>query len=130
MAVTGTGKGIIEPPIDELLTQVESKYALVTYAARRTRQINTYHQQLEHGLFETVGPLVDYQPEDKPLSIALREINAGLLRRVERKEPVAPVAPTMPDFSSIEVPGVTDQVATDFSADFAADFATDFGQDA
>ena len=35
-------EGITDPPIDELLTAAESKYALVIYAAKRARQINAY----------------------------------------------------------------------------------------
>ncbi|MGO1173094.1 MAG: DNA-directed RNA polymerase subunit omega [Actinomycetaceae bacterium] len=72
--------GITDPPIDELLTTVDSKYALVIYAAKRARQINTYNQQLQDGLLEFVGPLVPSAPEEKSLSIALREINAGQLK--------------------------------------------------
>ncbi|MEO6957669.1 MAG: DNA-directed RNA polymerase subunit omega [Antricoccus sp.] len=72
-------EGITNPPIDELLTHASSKYALVIYAAKRARQINAYYGQLSEGLLEHVGPLVDTQPQEKPLSIALREINEGLL---------------------------------------------------
>ncbi|MDO4664753.1 MAG: DNA-directed RNA polymerase subunit omega [Actinomycetaceae bacterium] len=71
--------GITNPPVDELLDQVESKYALVVYAAKRARQINTYTQQLADGMISTPGPLIDVRPEDKPLSIALREIEQKLL---------------------------------------------------
>lgn len=76
-------EGITDPPIDELLEKVDSKYALVIYGARRARQINTYNSQLQEGLLEFVGPLVPAAQEDKPLSIALREINAGLLTYTE-----------------------------------------------
>ncbi len=71
--------GITNPPIDDLLTKVDSKYALVIYAAKRARQINSYNSQLQEGLLEFVGPLVPATAEDKPLSIAMREINDGLL---------------------------------------------------
>ena len=71
--------GITNPPIDELLDKVESKYALVIYAAKRARQINAYYSQLGEGLLEYVGPLVDTHVQEKPLSIALREINDDLL---------------------------------------------------
>ena len=33
--------GITDPPIDELLDHVSSKYALVIFAAKRARQINS-----------------------------------------------------------------------------------------
>jgi DNA-directed RNA polymerase subunit omega len=69
-------KGIIDPPIDELLAKVESKYALVIFASKRARQINDYYADLHEGsLFDNVGPLVDSTVDDKPLSVALHEIN-------------------------------------------------------
>ena len=67
--------GITNPPIDELLERADSKYALVLYSAKRARQINAYYAQLQEGLLEFVGPLVDSEVHEKPLSIALREIN-------------------------------------------------------
>jgi DNA-directed RNA polymerase subunit omega len=67
------------PPIDDLLSVAGSKYQLVIYAARRARQINAYYAQLGEGLLENVGPLVETHLQEKPLSIALREINDGLL---------------------------------------------------
>jgi DNA-directed RNA polymerase subunit omega len=72
-------EGITNPPIDELLKRTTSKYALVIYAAKRARQINSYYSQLGEGLLEYVGPLVETAPQEKPLSIALREIDAGML---------------------------------------------------
>jgi DNA-directed RNA polymerase subunit omega len=76
---TATPEGITNPPIDELLAKTNSKYGLVIYAAKRARQINAYYSQLGEGLLEYVGPLVETAPQEKPLSIALREINDGLL---------------------------------------------------
>ena len=72
-------EGITNPPIDELLEKSSSKYALVIFAAKRARQINAYYSQLGEGLLEYVGPLVETTPQEKPLSIALREINEDLL---------------------------------------------------
>lgn len=74
-----TPLGITNPPIDELLAQVDSKYRLVLFAAKRARQINAYYSQLSEGALEHVGPLVETYQHEKPLSIALREINDGLL---------------------------------------------------
>jgi DNA-directed RNA polymerase subunit omega len=65
-------EGITNPPIDDLLTKVSSKYALVIFAAKRARQINDYYAQLGEGLLEYVGPLVEPGSREKPLSIALR----------------------------------------------------------
>ncbi len=72
-------EGITNPPIDDLLSAADSKYALVIYSAKRARQINAYYSQLSEGLLEYVGPLVETQIHEKPLSVALREINEGLL---------------------------------------------------
>ncbi|QDO88891.1 DNA-directed RNA polymerase subunit omega [Ornithinimicrobium ciconiae] len=74
-----TPEGITNPPIDDLLQRADSKYALVIYAAKRARQINAYYSQLSEGLLEYVGPLVESEMTDKPLSIALHEINQGKL---------------------------------------------------
>ena len=71
--------GITDPPIDRLLERADSKYALVLYSAKRARQINAYYSQLGEGLLEYVGPLVETHVQEKPLSIALREINQDLL---------------------------------------------------
>lgn len=68
---------MIEPKIDDLLAQVDSKYTLVILAAKRARQINAYYSQLGEGLGEFVAPLVPSEPGRKPLSIALEEIAAG-----------------------------------------------------
>ena len=81
--------GITNPPIDGLLDAAGSMYSLVLYAAKRARQINAYYSQIGEGLLEYVGPLVDTYVHEKPLSIALREINDGLLT-IENLEPVAP----------------------------------------
>jgi DNA-directed RNA polymerase subunit omega len=71
--------GITNPPIDDLLTKTDSKYKLVLYSAKRARQINAYYSQLGEGLLEYVGPLVDTHVQEKPLSIAMREIAEDLL---------------------------------------------------
>ena len=74
-----TPEGITNPPIDDLLEAVDNKYGLVLYAAKRARQINAYYSQLGEGLLEYVGPLVETHVQEKPLSVALREIDSGLL---------------------------------------------------
>ena len=72
-------EGIVSPAIDTLLSKVDSKYQLVMFASKRARQINAYYSQLGEGLLEYVGPLVESGNQEKPLSIALREINEGKL---------------------------------------------------
>ncbi|AQP44446.1 DNA-directed RNA polymerase subunit omega [Tessaracoccus flavus] len=76
-------EGITNPPIDSLLENIDSKYRLVLFAAKRARQINAYYSQLGEGLLENVGPMVAAAPEEKPLSIALREMSEGLLQYTE-----------------------------------------------
>ena len=71
--------GITYPSIDDLLTKSDSKYGLVLFASKRARQINSYYSQLGEGLLQNVGPLVDHGVQEKPLSIALREIHSGVL---------------------------------------------------
>ena len=79
--MTARNNGIIDPPIDNLLDRVDSKYQLVIYASKRARQINDYYSDLQEGnLFDNVGPLVDSSVEDKPLTIALHEIHEDKLR--------------------------------------------------
>lgn len=79
MLSTDIPEGITNPPVDDLLERVDSKYRLVLFAAKRARQINAYYSQLGEGLLENVGPLVETYPQEKPLSIGLREIQAGQL---------------------------------------------------
>ena len=80
---TNAPEGITNPPVDVLLDSVDSKYRLVLFAAKRARQINAYYSQLGEGLLENVGPLVETGVQEKPLSIALREIEAGVLEYTE-----------------------------------------------
>ncbi len=70
---------MIEPPIEDLLDKVDSKFTLVTLAARRGRQVNSYFSQLGEGLGSIVPPQVA-SVSRKPLSIALEEISAGKVR--------------------------------------------------
>ena len=91
-------EGITYPPVDDLLEQVDSKYRLVLFVAKRARQINAYYAQLGEGLLESVGPLVETMPQEKPLSIALREVQAGQLQYTEI-DPAAEAAARAEAFS-------------------------------
>ncbi|HLH46825.1 MAG TPA: DNA-directed RNA polymerase subunit omega [Acidimicrobiales bacterium] len=66
---------MMDPPVERLLDQVDSKFTLVTLAAKRGRQINSYFNQLGEGLGTIVPPQVA-SVSRKPLSIALEEIAA------------------------------------------------------
>ncbi len=76
---------MMNPPIEELLDRVDSKFSLVTLAARRARQINSYFSQLGDGLGHMVPPQVSSVAR-KPLSIGFEEIAADKIRRVEPSE--------------------------------------------
>lgn len=76
---TARPEGITNPPIDQLIETAGSKYQLVIYAAKRAREINAYYGQLDSGALENVGPLLDVERTEKPMSIALREIAEGKL---------------------------------------------------
>ena len=100
--------GIVNPPIDSLLERVDSKYALVLFAAKRARQINAYYSQLHEGLFEYVGPLVDTSLNEKSLSISLREIESDLLVSREEQEPTPAADLAAEDFGDFSLPGDDD----------------------
>ena len=79
---------MIEPKIDDLLAQVDSKYSLVILAAKRAREINSYYSQLGEGRGEFVPPLVESGGlTNKPLSIALQEIAEAKINAERTEEP-------------------------------------------
>jgi len=77
---------MMNPPIEELLDRVDSKFGLVTLAARRARNINAYFNQLGEGLGHMVPPQVSSVAR-KPLSIGFEEIAADKIRWTDAPEP-------------------------------------------
>jgi len=73
---------MMNPRIEELLGRTESKFGLVTLAARRARQINSYFGQLGEGLGASIPPQVTSVAR-KPLSIAFEEIAADKIVPIE-----------------------------------------------
>jgi DNA-directed RNA polymerase subunit omega len=72
---------VIHPRIDELLENVDSRYALVIVAAKRARQINNYHHQLGEGIgFEEAPPPLVESRSKNYLTMALEEISEGKLK--------------------------------------------------
>ena len=67
------------PRNDELLSRVDSRYALVIVAAKRARQINNYHHQLGEGTFEETPPMVESRSKNY-LTMALEEIGSGKIK--------------------------------------------------
>ena len=73
------GATVIHPRIDELLAQVDSRYALVIVAAKRARQINNYHHQLGESGFEDYAPPMVQSRSKNYLTMALEEVASGKL---------------------------------------------------
>ena len=68
---------MIHPRIDELLENVDSRYAIVIVAAKRARQINNYHHQLGEGTFDEFPPPLVESRSKNYLTMALEEIAEG-----------------------------------------------------
>lgn len=58
-------------PMEEMLTNVESRYLLVNMVAHRAREISENAEKEEISL------------EEKPVTMALEEVRAGTLRQEE-----------------------------------------------
>ena len=84
---------MMDPPVENLLNKVDSKFTLVAVAAKRGRQINSYFNQLGEGLGAIVPPQVT-SVSRKPLSIALEEIAASKITytRIAEEDGAAPEA--------------------------------------
>ena len=67
---------LMHPVLENLTDRVDSKFTLVSLAAKRARQINSYFNQLGEGLGTIVPPQVTSLSR-KPLSISLEEIEVG-----------------------------------------------------
>ncbi len=96
---------MIHPQIETLLNRESlegSKFALVTLASYRARQINSYFNQLGEGLGHSIPPQVSSVAR-KPLSIAFEEIAADKIVKTERldfDELEAEAAEAFGDFGS------------------------------
>jgi DNA-directed RNA polymerase subunit omega len=86
MGMTRAHDSMVNPPIEELLDRVESKFALVTLAARRARQINSYFNHLGESLGSMIPPQVTSVAR-KPLSIGFEEIAADKIVPVPHAVP-------------------------------------------
>ena len=68
---------MIHPRVDDLLQNVDSRYALVIVSAKRARQINNYHHQLGEGTFEDFAPPMVQSRSKNYLTMALEETAEG-----------------------------------------------------
>ncbi len=80
---------MMNPSIESLLDRVDSKFSLVTLAARRARNINSYFNQLGEGLGHMIPPQVSSTAR-KPLSIAFEEIAADKIVLTDAPEEPEP----------------------------------------
>ncbi len=65
---------MLEPPMNQLLEQVPSRYMLVNVVAQRARQVATEAEDAGISL------------EDKPVTIAIREVAEGKVSLGEEEE--------------------------------------------
>ncbi len=68
---------MIAPRIDKLLEHVDSNYAAVIVAAKRSRQINNYYRNRGEGTFDEFPPPMVQTKSKSYLTIALEEVAAG-----------------------------------------------------
>ena len=71
---------MIHPRIDELLDNVDSRYALVIVAAKRARQINNDYQQLGEGTYEAIPPPIVESRSKNYLTMAMEETAQGMIK--------------------------------------------------
>ncbi|HIQ70221.1 MAG TPA: DNA-directed RNA polymerase subunit omega [Candidatus Avoscillospira stercorigallinarum] len=65
---------MLYPPMSELLKHIDSRYLLVNVVARRARQISIEAEQEGYAL------------DDKPVTLAIREVAEGKLSAVTKEE--------------------------------------------
>jgi DNA-directed RNA polymerase subunit omega len=112
----------MEPPIEELLDKVDSKFTLVALSAKRGRQINSYYNQLGEGLGYVVPPQVT-SVSGKSLTIAFEEIAAGKAVGVRRAPEDAEEGAEGPDAEGAGEPVADAAVDADVAGDAAAEGA-------
>ena len=108
---------LMNPPIEDLLDKVDSKFTLVALSAKRARQINSYYNQLGEGLGMVVPPQVA-SVSGKPLTIAFEEVAASkaTYHRIDPDELVELAALAEGDGPGAPVEAAVDILAVDESA--------------
>ncbi|MCL5948495.1 MAG: DNA-directed RNA polymerase subunit omega [Actinobacteria bacterium] len=69
---------LVEPPIEDLIDRIGSKFKLAVVAGKRARQISLYYSSLGQSIKGLVPPQVA-SLSDKALTMAFEEIAAGKL---------------------------------------------------
>jgi DNA-directed RNA polymerase subunit omega len=112
---------LMDPPIEELLDKVDSKFTLVALASRRARQVNSYYNSLGEGLGVVVPPQVA-SASGKPLSIAFEEV-AAAKATYTRPDPEEEALAEAAALALLESEGA--DVVAEVSAEAAPDETTD-----
>jgi DNA-directed RNA polymerase subunit omega len=114
---------LMDPPIEDLLDKVDSKFTLVALGSARARQVNSYYNSLGEGLGKVVPPQVA-SVSGKPVSIAFEEIAAGkaTYHRIDPDAEAAAAAAAVDLIEDAILTEVKDELA-DEAADEALDVA-------
>jgi len=109
---------LMDPPIEDLLDKVDSKFTLVALGSARARQVNSYYNSLGEGLGKVVPPQVA-SVSGKPVSIAFEEIAAGkaTYTRLDPEEEAA--------LAAVEAEIVTELVLTEVLTEVLIDELVD-----
>jgi DNA-directed RNA polymerase subunit omega len=108
---------LMDPPIEDLLDKVDSKFTLVALGALRARQVNAYYNSLGEGLGRVVPPQVA-SVSGKPLSIAFEEIAASKATyvRIDPEELAAQAEAELAEAELVVVEAETEVVEAELSA--------------
>lgn len=128
---------LMDPPVEDLLDKVDSKFTLVALASRRARQVNSYYNSLGEGIGVVVPPQVA-SVSGKPLSIAFEEVAAGKAtfsrpdpeEEAALAEAAALAALEEAGEAEIEAEGGTVEVAAEVAAEVEAEAGADSSGDA
>lgn len=112
---------LMDPPIEDLLDKVDSKFTLVALGSARARQVNSYYNSLGEGLGKVVPPQVA-SVSGKPVSIAFEEIAAGkaTYTRIDPEEEAA-----LAEVDNIVEEAVLSEVVSDDITDVVANRIVD-----
>jgi DNA-directed RNA polymerase subunit omega len=105
---------LMDPPIEDLLDKVDSKFTLVALGSARARQVNSYYNSLGEGLGKVVPPQVA-SVSGKPVSIAFEEIAAGKATYT-RIDPEEDAALEAEDGAEVAVEALLTEVTSDDDA--------------
>jgi DNA-directed RNA polymerase subunit omega len=112
---------LMDPPIEDLLDKVDSKFTLVALGALRARQVNAYYNSLGEGLGRVVPPQVA-SVSGKPLSIAFEEVAEGKATYVRIDPEELEAAEAAAAAAELEGAGME---LLDLAADLATDLAVE-----